>query len=175
MVYSEELEIQQRILDALREAYPDRAAVMGNQVRRWFTRHWRNESFAPVEEVARCRLCDVQRSFSVTRPGQPTERLSFPLCFDCVRDALGTASDERWPSRDMVRNEALRALRATGDETAATFVQEIAAGFPDLAREDGACDSCKRDGPVARGVRARICSSCLNTIDEEYDRLHRRF
>lgn len=173
MVYSEELAIQQRVLDALREAYPDRAYAMGDQVKRWFTRHWRNSSAAPIVEANRCRLCDLQLSMSVSSASGGIRSLSFPVCFDCMRDAVGTATDERWPSRDMVRNEALRALRATGDETAAAFVQEIASGFPDLVRETSACDACKKTAPVARGLRGKLCAPCLHEIQDEYERLHR--
>lgn len=172
MVYSEELEIQNRILDALRDAYPDRFDAMGKQVRRWFTRHWRNDSRDGVPENQRCRICDVERAFGgVTRPGRPAAGVRFPVCTDCVRDAEGMATDERWPSRDMVRNEALRALRAVGQDEAAIFVQEIASGFPDIQREaDAHCSVCQKKGPVAKGAKAKICGSCLRDLADDISR-----
>lgn len=156
MVYWEEEAIRVRIVDALREAYPDRVAAMADMVTRWFTRHWRNESRDPVPDVDRCRLCDLQRRFGIHGKHE-----SVPLCSDCVRDAHPLATDPRWPARDMVRAEALRALRATGDDEAARFVENIAAAFPDLVREEGKCDGCSKMAVVARGVRGRLCAACL--------------
>jgi len=156
VVYWEEKRVLARILDALRDSYPDRVAPMTLMVTRWFTRHWRNESRDPIPESERCRLCDVQRRFGVYRKVS-----AFSTCSDCVRDALSLAKNPRWPSRDMVRLEALRALRASGDDEAARFVEEIAAAFPDLAREDGTCDLCLKTAVVARGARGTLCEKCL--------------
>ena len=162
MVYWEEERVRTRIVDALREAYPDRARPMTEMVTRWFTRHWRNESRDVVPENERCRLCDVQRRYGIFGRVQ-----AFSTCSDCVRDALPLARNPRWPSRDMVRSESLRALRAIGDDEAARFVEEIAAAFPELVREEGTCDLCTKVAAVARGVRGKLCEKCLQErVDE---------
>lgn len=160
MVYSEEEAIRMRILRVISESFPDRAMAMGEQVTRWFARHWRNEPAAPIEERVRCRLCNIQRRFSMrgriygSSAGMEVGTGDLPLCSDCVKDARRLAEDDRWPSRDMVRSETLRALQANGEEVAAQFVQSIAAAFPDLARSEGACSRCGKVAPLVRGKPA---------------------
>ena len=47
-------------------------------------------------------------------------------CFgDCIRDARQLLADPEFPTRDIVRAEVLRALRAEGDEEAERFIVRI--------------------------------------------------
>ena len=169
MTYSEEDKVRLRIITALRDSFPDRADAMSDQVTRWFTRHWRNPSADPIPADHRCRLCDVSRRFYWRDRSGEVGQGPIPLCSDCVRDAYRLASDDRYPSRDLVRVEALRALRAEGLDESARFVEQLASAFPDLSRDEGPCASCAHIKPVVRGVRAKLCAACLKRFRGEFD------
>ena len=146
---------------------------MGELVTRWFVRHWRNDSsYTPTPDLL-CRLCARERAARAPeRNASPLIGLTgaaAPVCTDCIRDARRLLSDPDFPTRDIVRSEVLRALRAEGEDEAERLILRIADGFPDLARANAKCSGCTLESDLAKGVNAGFCRACIDRFAERIE------
>jgi hypothetical protein len=154
-VISDDMEMLHRILTALRRVFDPgpRMHAMDEQITRWFVRSWEN----PPRAGARlCDLCD--------REAATLKRGRVHLCGECLRYGARVAENPGYPSRDMVRSEALRALRAIGDDDGADSLERLAAGCPELARGQGNCAGCAFGGDLVVGVRHALCHKCFAAL-----------